>query len=117
VRATLRLRGGATREVSAQRILLCTGPGSGFAWVEEKPLAAMAARGLLRHDPFELGLDLDPTSLSLIGASGRISRGLFAIGPLTRSVFWEATAVPELRAQAAQVAAAAVYAAGTAAVG
>lgn len=38
-------------------------------------------------------------------AKGAVSRSLYAVGPLTRGAFWEITAVPDIRGQAAAVAA------------
>ena len=33
----------------------------------------------------------------MIDRENRISRRLYAVGPITRGVFWEATAVPDIR--------------------
>ena len=58
-------------------------------------LAAPAALGL--------GLAVDPGSRLIDGRMLAHNR-LFAIGPLTRSLFWEATAVPDLREHAMAIA-------------
>ena len=52
---------------------------------------ALLLLGLFDHD-------------ALVGTDGRVSDGLFAIGPLTRGRFWEVTAVPDIRVQAASLA-------------
>ena len=39
------------------------------------------------------------TSGALRSRSGVISQSLFALGPLTRGVFWEITAIPDIRRQ------------------
>jgi uncharacterized NAD(P)/FAD-binding protein YdhS len=61
-------------------------------------------RGLVRLDRHRLGLDVAP-DLRALGASGAPTPGLWALGPLARGVFWECTAVPDIRLQAVQVAA------------
>lgn len=60
-------------------------------------LQSLLACGTVRADPLGLGLQLDD-----VGHSGEI--GLHALGPLARARDWEATAIPELRLQAATLA-------------
>ena len=60
-------------------------------------MRALLARGLLRQDALSLGLEVEPDRLEA-------APGLHVLGPPTRAALWEATAVPELRAQAARVA-------------
>ncbi len=40
----------------------------------------------------------------LIGEDGAVSDRLFALGPVSRALFWEMIAVPELRSQCANAA-------------
>lgn len=93
--ALLRPRGYAgTRAIPAERLIHCTGPDIGA----DTPLVrALLARGLLRQDAHRLGLEVEPETLAA-------APGLHVLGPATRATLWEATAVPELRAQAARVA-------------
>ena len=63
----------------------------------------LIARGLVRVDRHRLGLDVSP-GLEAIGRLGAVTPGLWALGPLVRGVFWECTAVPEIRVQAAELA-------------
>jgi uncharacterized NAD(P)/FAD-binding protein YdhS len=56
--------------------------------------------GLARTGPHGLGLDVDATG-HLLDRSGTAQERLWLVGPLRRGVWWETTAVPELRAQAA----------------
>ena len=42
----------------------------------------------------------------VIGADRNVVDGLHVVGPSTKGTLWESTAIPEIRAQAAQVAAA-----------
>jgi uncharacterized NAD(P)/FAD-binding protein YdhS len=100
--AEIRLRGrplAVKRRFSA--VVNCTGPSGDLR--NFPVLAGLMARGLARPDPLRLGLDVDG-ALALIGADGRPSPDLYAIGPLTRAAHWEALAVPDLRRQAAQLA-------------
>jgi uncharacterized NAD(P)/FAD-binding protein YdhS len=66
-------------------------------------LADLCRKGLARRDPLQLGLDVDD-ALRVVSAQGNATPSLFALGPLTRGAVWEATAVPDLRNQVAQVA-------------
>lgn len=56
-----------------------------------------------RPDPLAIGLDVSDEG-GLIDGTGHPVPGLHALGPLTRGAWWEITAVPELRNQAARFA-------------
>jgi len=98
-------RGAGEGEVERRmfdRVIDCRGPRNGID--DRDPLyAQMAADGLIRPDPLGLGLDVDHTD-ALVGAAGRPSARLFALGPPTRGRYWEITAIPDIRAQAARLA-------------
>lgn len=84
--------------LGARHLLLCTGPDAGGGLLAQPLVRGLAGAGLLRPDPLGLGLLADPETLEA-------APGLHLLGPATRAALWEATAVPELRAQAALVAA------------
>ena len=93
--------GGAARTLTVQRVIVATGvPASD----ERDPLiASLASQGLARIEPHGLGLAVTE-ALQLIGAGGEVTPGLWALGPIVRGVFWECTAVPDIRVQARMVA-------------
>ena len=43
-------------------------------------------------------------SCALIGIDGSVSQTMFAVGPPTKPMLWEITAIPEIRQQAQAVA-------------
>jgi uncharacterized NAD(P)/FAD-binding protein YdhS len=85
-------------------VVNCTGPSSDVERSTEPLIAALAARGLIRADPLRLGLDIDADH-RVRGADGGARPSLFAVGPITRGALWEINAVPDIRVQAASVAA------------
>ncbi len=91
------------RSFAAARIVNCTGPECNLARAGEPLLDALLAKGAIRADPLRIGMDVDE-ELRAIGADGCPSERLYAIGPVTRSAFWESVAVPDIRTQAAQLA-------------
>src|ERR1700722_20306621 len=96
-----RPRGGTdARTLTVQRVIFATGvPASD----ERDPLiASLAAQGLARIEPNGLGLAVDET-LQLVGADGQVTPFLWALGPIVRGMFWECTAVPDIRVQARMV--------------
>lgn len=95
--------GGAVERIVAARAIDCTGPGSDLACTPEPLLAGLFAHGAIRADALALGLDVD-TDLRVISADGMANRRLAALGPLTKGVFWESTAVPDIRNQVAALA-------------
>jgi uncharacterized NAD(P)/FAD-binding protein YdhS len=91
------------REFRAARVLNCTGPECNLARAGEPLLDALLAKGAIRADRLRIGLDVD-SECRVIGADGEASDRLYAIGPVTRSAFWESVAVPDIRVQAALLA-------------
>ena len=84
-------------------VVNCAGPGR--LPDSAGPLTAgLLAAGLGRVGPHGLGLDVDAAG-RLAGADGVPHERLWLVGPLRRGTLWETTAVPEIRTQAARLAA------------
>lgn len=66
-------------------------------------LARLIDLGLARIDPLGIGLDITAES-EIVAQDGTPSRRLSAIGPVSRAAFWEITAIPDIRKQAAALA-------------
>lgn len=101
---TCRPRGaGETETFAVQCILDARGIGR-VAETADPLLRRLIGRGLVRPGPFGIGLDVHP-DLSVVGeVTGDLPAPLWTLGPLIRGVFWECTAVPDIRNQAAQLA-------------
>jgi len=95
--------GRAPLEVDA--VVNCTGPLGDVRRSADPLLAALVARGTIAPDPLALGVD-STLDGAVVDATGQVVDGLFVVGPPRRGTLWESTAIPEIRAQAAQVAAA-----------
>jgi uncharacterized NAD(P)/FAD-binding protein YdhS len=99
-----RQRGSMARhhmEVAA--IVNCTGAALD-PWLSREPLVRqMLDEGVVRAHANGLGLDVDADG-AVLGATGAPQPHLFALGPITQGVFWESTAVPEIRVRAAALA-------------
>jgi uncharacterized NAD(P)/FAD-binding protein YdhS len=106
--AVIRGRGQAKPQVwRFAGVVNCTGP-RGDLEAASPLLAGLVADGMIRPDPMRLGAEVSPEDFQALGADGRATAGLFLVGPLTRFAVWEASAVPDLRNQTAQVARAAL---------
>jgi uncharacterized NAD(P)/FAD-binding protein YdhS len=98
---TVTLSDGAQLQVDA--VVNCTGTCVGVRTSSDPLVMNLLETGTARPGPLELGFATDP--------SGRIvpSHGpqpaVWTIGPLRRGELWESTAVPEIRGQAADLAA------------
>lgn len=84
-------------------VVNCTGPLSDVRRSEDPLIQALLARGTVRPDPLALGLDTTPDG-RLVDATGSPVPDLHLVGPPRKGTLWESTAIPEIRAQAAQVA-------------
>ncbi len=87
---------GETEMLRPAAIINCTGPELNWARSAQPLLRGLLRDGYVTAHPTGLGA----------AATGhdRIGENLFAIGSLMTGQFWESTAVPELRAQAAAIA-------------
>jgi uncharacterized NAD(P)/FAD-binding protein YdhS len=104
ITAALFLRGeDKTETIKVASILECTGLPDDPRYSANPAIASLYAGGLIRSGPLTIGLDLDD-HCAVIDAEGAVSTRLFAIGPLTRGVFWESIALPDIRNQCASLA-------------
>ena len=94
---------GEREELRVARVINCTGPASNYAAVDLPLVVNMRRAGWLVPDPLGLGIETSADG-HIIGSNGQPVEGLFTIGPLRRPALWESTAIPEIRAQAAELA-------------
>jgi uncharacterized NAD(P)/FAD-binding protein YdhS len=97
--------GGAAAVVSkVDRVINCSGPLSDISRIQAPLINTLLSEGSARPDPLGLGLEVTGEG-AVIDSTGRISERLFAVGPITKGVFWETTAVPDIRLQCERLAA------------
>ncbi|MGE0119881.1 MAG: FAD/NAD(P)-binding protein [Dongiaceae bacterium] len=105
VDVTLRRRGSEAAEIlRVARVIDCSGPQCDYARIDNPLIRDLLAQGLARPDPLKLGLDVTLDS-ALVNRWGAASRQLYALGPVTRGLFWEITSVPDIREQCWRLAA------------
>jgi uncharacterized NAD(P)/FAD-binding protein YdhS len=92
------LRSDPRRIEGIGRVINCSGPACDFDRVRNPLIGNLLARGKARADALRLGLDVTMEG-ALRSRDGAISQRLYAVGPLTKGVFWEMTAVPDIRRQ------------------
>ncbi|CAH2601173.1 Hydroxyacylglutathione hydrolase [Rhodovastum atsumiense] len=90
--------GDGLERLRASRVVNCSGPCCDFDRIADPLVRALLEDGLVRPDPLRLGLEVT-TNCAVRDRDGGISPRLFAVGPVTRGMFWEMTAVPDLRRQ------------------
>jgi uncharacterized NAD(P)/FAD-binding protein YdhS len=93
----------AVERIEVARIYDCTGIVKDVSTGSIAVVRSLTDRGYARPDPLRLGLDVT-TDCALIDADGTVSGKLYAVGPLTRGVFFEIDAVPDIRTQCARLA-------------
>jgi uncharacterized NAD(P)/FAD-binding protein YdhS len=90
-------------ELHAAYVVNCTGPNADLRTAAHPFVRNAMARGVLRADPLALGVDVSDDYRVLDG-NGEAQPQLFAIGPLLRGRWYEATAVNEIRQHATEIA-------------
>lgn len=102
--ATIRPRGADMPiEMTVGTVINCTGPAGNTRQLGDPLFQRLQARGLIVADPLGLGIET-AASGAVIGGDGRASSTVFYVGPFLKARDWEATAVPELRRWARDVA-------------
>ena len=94
---------GTTDTLWVNRVINCTGPESDCRRIQDSLVTSLFVQGLARPDGLFMGLDVNETG-ALLDVNGRPSNLLFAVGPPRKGCLWETTAVPEIRAQASELA-------------
>jgi uncharacterized NAD(P)/FAD-binding protein YdhS len=89
-------------EIHAAYVVNCTGPNSDLRTVAHPFVRNALARGLMRPDPLALGVDVT-SEYRVLDAKGEPQPQLFAIGPLLRGLWYETTAVGEIRKHASEI--------------
>jgi uncharacterized NAD(P)/FAD-binding protein YdhS len=84
------------RCVRVGAVINCTGPSNDLRHSRHHLLKRLLARRVVRSGPLALGLHTTDGCLDGAGA-------LWLVGPLRRGRSWETTAIPEIRAQAADL--------------
>jgi uncharacterized NAD(P)/FAD-binding protein YdhS len=87
----------------ATYVVNCTGPNSNLRTVAHPLVQNAMARGIIRPDPLALGIDAND-DYRVIDANGEAQPALFAMGPLLRGLWYETTAVNEIRQHATAIA-------------
>jgi uncharacterized NAD(P)/FAD-binding protein YdhS len=104
-RVRLRQRGTARiEEIRVDCVINATGIETTLARSRRPLLAAMQASGIVQAGPHGLGIATDANGAA-IDQRGEVRPGLRAIGALRIGELWESIAIPELRTQAARIAA------------
>ena len=104
----LRVRVGPRGEVgswlTAQHVINCAGPLLDYARIADPLVVSLREAGHLCPDPLHLGILTDENG-ALLEDDGTPAPGLYTLGSSRRPAYFESTAVPELRLQAAALAA------------
>jgi uncharacterized NAD(P)/FAD-binding protein YdhS len=88
--------------ITTDTLINCAGPECDFARIQHPLISAMLDQGLIRPDPLGLGIETT-TDGEVVNKNGAPVQGLFALGPIARGMYWELTAVPELRSHCALI--------------
>lgn len=98
IAVTYSRRGGAIVDRHFDYVFNCTGPLGAIDRTRDPLLRSLLDRGAARGDELGLGLAIDRRA-RIEGATR-----LWAVGPLTKALFWEIVAVPDIRVQVAAIA-------------
>jgi uncharacterized NAD(P)/FAD-binding protein YdhS len=105
VKATIRRRGSAEREtLDIARVYDCGGVSVDVMSSSNPVIRDLVATGRARADQLRIGLDVDE-HCAVIDSTGTTTERLLVVGPLTRGRFFEIEAIPDIRVQAAKLAA------------
>ena len=91
------------KKLRVDRVINCSGSETDCRRIDESFITSLVVQGFARPDRLFLGVDVNEHG-ALIDYKGTPSHRLYAVGPVRKGCFWETTAVPEIRVQAAALA-------------
>ena len=94
---------GRALSLRVARIYDCTGVVKDVSTGSIAVIRSLTDRGLARADALRLGLDVTEDCAVIDGEGGASDR-LYAIGPLSRGIFFEIEAIPDIRRQCDELA-------------
>jgi uncharacterized NAD(P)/FAD-binding protein YdhS len=94
---------GLDQYVHADVIVNCIGSESRFDQIDSPLVKNLLAAGRIRCDDLKFGLDATPDG-RLKSEDGEPSEMLYTLGTALKGILWESTAIPEIRAQARDLA-------------
>jgi len=94
---------GLDQYVHADVIINCIGSESRFDQLDSRLVKNLIGAGVIRCDDLRFGLHATPDG-QLIDADEQPSDMLYTLGTALKGVLWESTAIPEIRAQARDLA-------------
>lgn len=105
VEVTYRQRGtGETKKFRVRHVLSCTGPQADYRKLNDPLVQQLLRRDLLAPDPLRMGADTAEGGLVRNG-TGAVIKHFYTLGSTQKGRLYESIAVPELRVQAANLAA------------
>lgn len=94
---------GKERKVSADAVVNCIGSESNFERIDKPLVRNLIEKGYIRNDALSQGLDALPDG-TITDKNGAGSKFLHTLGTALKGILWESTAIPEIRAQARDLA-------------
>jgi uncharacterized NAD(P)/FAD-binding protein YdhS len=91
------------RSLEVAGIVNCTGASLDLRNSSDPLVRQLLDDQLVRAPASGLGIEIDMAG-NVVAADGASTSGLYAVGPITQGVFWECTAVPEIRVRASALA-------------
>jgi uncharacterized NAD(P)/FAD-binding protein YdhS len=92
------------KEFRVRHVLSCTGPQSDYRKLNDALVQKLLARDLLAPDPLRMGASTGEGGI-ILDQAGEAIEGLYTLGSTQKGRLYESIAVPELRGQAADLAA------------
>lgn len=92
-----------SRTVEAATLVNCIGSESAFSRVDSPFVQRLIERRHIRDDELNFGIDATPDG-RVVGKTGKPTNVVLTLGTALKGTLWETTAIPEIRAQARDLA-------------
>lgn len=94
---------GVDKLASADLLVNCIGSETDYKKIDTPLVRNLLDHGLIQPDALRLGLNATPDG-HIIGLDNKPSNVMLTLGTALKGILWESTAIPEIRAQARQLA-------------
>lgn len=92
-----------SHSLTAPLLIDCRGGNIKLSGSKNPVIQSLLAQRIGKPDALDLGFDVDE-NLQLISSDGAAQAPVFAIGPVTKGIYWEVTAIPDIRNEALRLA-------------
>jgi len=91
------------RELNVGTVVNCTGPQTNYNDLQDQLIMNLMSKKMILSDPLKMGIQATING-EVLQNKQEVSKDMYALGSMLRGLFWETTAIPDIRVQTEHIA-------------